>query len=84
MIKLDKVHEVFKIIRKYEPEILCSASVCRTMASVTAYTRKTPMVYWSLYKATREDKYLAKYYRITKSNNWLKMHGYPLRRKLYQ
>ncbi len=51
---------------------------------MTVYTRKTPMVYWSLYKATREDKYLAKYYRITKSNNWLKMHGYPLRRKLYQ
>ena len=84
MIKLDKVHEACKIIKKYEPEILCSAGIYDAMVSMTVYTRKTPMVYWSLYKATREDKYLAKYYRITKSNNWLKMHGYPLRRKLYQ
>ena len=83
MITLDKVYEACKIIRKYEPEILCSAGIYGAKALMMVHTRNTSKVYWSLYKATGEDKYLAKYYRITKSNNWLKMHGYPLRRKLH-
>lgn len=30
-----------------------------------------------------DENYRIKYYRATKSNNWLRMHGYPMRRKIH-
>lgn len=81
MNKLERIYEASKMLRKHEPGLISTAGIYGTMASITVYTRKSPMVYWSLYKATGEDKYLVKFYQITKTNNWLKMHGYPMRRK---
>ena len=33
-----------------------------------------------MYKITGEEKQHVEYLRMTKSNNWLRMHGYPMRR----
>ena len=38
--------------------------------------------HWKLmYDITGSEIYLLRYLQMTKTNNWLKMHGYPMRRK---
>ena len=69
------------IMRKHTPAILCSlgvvATVVQTMMSVKRDER-----YWKfMYEYTGCEYYKLRYLQMTKSNNWLRMHGYPMRRK---
>lgn len=71
-----------EVFEKYQPDILSIAGIVET-----AYLKGrivAPSIYLSLYKHTGEEKYLVKFYRMAKSNNWLKMHGYPKRRRTHK
>lgn len=63
-------------LKKYEPTIITVAGIANVIMC-----RITPEGYLRLYQTTGDELYLAKYLRLTKSNNWLKMHGYPIRRR---
>lgn len=70
------------IMRKNTPAILCGlgvvATVARTMMSIKRDAR-----YWKImYESTGCEYYKLRYLQMTKSNNWLRMHGYPMKRKI--
>lgn len=68
-----------EMLKKHEAMIL-SAGVVGMMAYIPTSDRKI-QVYKALYKATGCDYYRVRFIQMTHSNNWLKTHGYPMRRK---
>lgn len=72
------------IIREHTPEVLTGigvvGTVMSTMLVVSQYKNKA-VYYKIMYEHTGSDIYLIKYLQMTKTNNWLKMHGYPMRRR---
>lgn len=74
-INVDKLKEA---IEKYQPGVLTCAGI-NVIYGQARYIG--PRVYLKLYKATNNKYYLVKYYQLTRSNNWLKSHGYTMRRK---
>lgn len=81
-MKLDSITKMKDVVKKHSPEILLGAGIAGMIAQ-TMMVRNPSRVYLNLYKATGDESYLVKYYRLTKSNNWLKMHGYPMRRRTH-
>lgn len=63
-------------LKKYGSKIIRVAGMANMTTCII-----TPEGYLRLYQTTGDKTYLAKYLRLTKSNNWLKMHGYPIRRR---
>ena len=65
---------------KYSPEVLQVAGIVNTIHAAMLSPISNRSICKVLYKQTGNKKYLVEYYRLTKSNNWLRMHGYPMRR----
>jgi hypothetical protein len=73
---------VSSIISKHSPTILTAIGVIGAIASSIMATKRNPKILLAMYRATGNEDYLIRYYRMTKSNNWLKMHGYPMRQRV--
>lgn len=70
---------VSETMRRYAPELLSVVGIASTAcAAEINYLRmeRLAAAYGEL--RTEYDRYM----RRTRSNNWLKMHGYPMRRKI--
>ena len=66
---------------KHSPEILQVAGIVSTIQSTMLSAIPTRIaIYKVMYKQTGEKNFLVEYYRLTKPNNWLRIHGYPTRR----
>lgn len=87
--------EEFEEIRELNPEVEDETSV--SIPNITAVgivmaafmpfnlaTKKQRVrCYKMLYEHTGDERYKIKYLQLTKSNNWMRMHGYPMRRKIH-
>lgn len=83
-MKHTDIKSIASIMKKYSPEILTgigvAGTICTAMCSVSLYKKN---VYYKRLRrlcpgyANEHCRYL----QTIKSNNWLKMHGYPMRRK---
>lgn len=60
--------EIAKKIEKYMPEYISPIGVIASVINIREAFKKS-------------ERCFRKYMRNTRSNNWLKMHGYPIRRK---
>ena len=73
--------EVYKeIMKKYTPTIVTSAGVAMFVDDIS-HRKNVAMMQALNTLANYSELYRSKYLRKFKSNNWLKMHGYPMRRK---
>ena len=63
----------------YAAVCLKGVQLCRLFEK---QTRIRPL-YASRYKLIGDTKYEIMYLQLTKSNNWLKVHGYPMKRKVH-
>ena len=59
---------LLKKIKKYTPEYISPIGMAASIINLREAFKKS-------------ERYFRKYMRNTRSNNWLKMHGYPMRRK---
>ena len=59
---------LLKKIEKYTPEYISPIGIEASIIKLREAFKKS-------------ERYFRKYMRNTRSNNWLKMHGYPMRRK---
>ena len=60
-------------LKSYIPEIVCVNPIVLVMSNTMRYRRMI----------ARANAYKMKVIRSTRSNNWLKIHGYPMRRKSF-
>ena len=60
--------EIAKKIEKYTPEYISPIGVVASIINIREAFKKS-------------ERCFRKYMRNARSNNWLKMHGYPMRRK---
>lgn len=60
-------------LKSYIPEIICVNPIVLVMSNTMHYRRMITCL----------NAYKMKVIRSTRSNNWLKMHGYPMRRKSF-
>ena len=60
-------------LNSYIPEVICVNPMTLIMSDVMCYRRMI----------ARVNAYKMKVIRSTRSNNWLKMHRYPMRRKSF-
>lgn len=62
------------------PTILTGVSVIGTIVSAMVNVKHydNPLL---MYRLTGDEHYYIKYLRRTKSNNWLRMHGYAMRKR---
>ena len=66
----------------YPPKTLSVADIAyRVMDNAKLTVECCKRVLNSLYGATGNGYYRVRYMQVTHTNNWLKMHGYPMRRK---
>lgn len=69
-------------LRKHSSEIITGIGLIGSIAQLTILSGTNRLrVLKLLYKQTGDPKYDILIKRMTKSNNWLRMHGYPMRRK---
>ena len=61
-------------LNSYIPEVICVNPMTLIMSNVMCYRRMIARV-----NAYKDEGYI----RSIHSNNWLKMHGYPMRRKSF-
>lgn len=73
--------EVKELFKKYSPQILTTVGAVGFIANTNISSMRTKRMYEALYKATGNEFYKIRVMQITHSNNWLKMHGYPMNRK---
>lgn len=59
---------LLKKVEKYTPEYISPIGVVASIITIREAFKKS-------------ERYFRKYMRKARSNNWLKMHGYPMRRK---
>ncbi len=77
-------NELKEVVKKYTPEIITCVGIVNFIGQIKheiATTHVGAKRYLILYKETGNEYYLVKYYQSTKPNNWLKLHGYTIRRK---
>lgn len=72
------------MLNKHSPEILIGIGIAgitaQSMMAVKSLENKAD--YWKLmYEITGHKIYLYRYLQMTKTNNWLRMHGYPMRKR---
>lgn len=79
-MKLDTLSKIKKLCNEYVPEMLYPAGIIGILTSMTGYV-DLKRVYKVLYQNSGNEFYKIRYMQLTHSNNWLKMHGYPMRRK---
>ena len=60
--------ELSKKIKKYTPEYISPIGIAALIINLREASRKS-------------ERCFRKYMRKVRSNNWLKMHGYPMRRR---
>ena len=78
-IKLNKLGDT---IRKHSPAILTVIGAAATVMQAMMGSRIGPEIFMRMYRTTGDEYYRIRYYQMTKSNNWLRMHGYPMKRKI--
>ena len=79
--ELKKYLETSKeIMKKYVPEILCTPGIAMNLMEFSHVKYNANMQILKTL-ADQSDYYRLKYIRKTRSNNWLRIHGYPMRRK---
>lgn len=72
-----KLQGLIDCARKHTPEILTAAGLASALTTV--FTNWDPVIrYKSLYKATGSEYHKIRYMQVAHSNNWMKMHGYPI------
>lgn len=76
-MKLDSLSKISELCKKHSPKILTGMVTNTTMA----IKKDSKRLYEVLYRATGNEFYKTRNMQITHSNNWLKMHGYPMNRK---
>lgn len=65
-------------MKKYVPEQLKIYSVMGMLCQSYMFEKRTEVLTKSFSEVAKSYK---RYNRLVHSNNWLKMHGYPMRRK---
>lgn len=73
------------VINKHSPEILIGMGLAGMVmqARLSAMQCVSEEAYLkAMYEFTGHKIYLYKYLQATKSNNWLRMHGYPMRKRI--
>lgn len=78
-IKLNKLGD--KIL-KHSPSVLSVVGIAAMVVRTMMGAKIRPEIFMRIYRATGNEYYRIRYYQMTKSNNWLRMHGYPMRRKI--
>ena len=74
-------NKIRDISKKSSPEILSTAGIVGMIYSnIFTYGIGRLHMLSVLYRTTGDNKYLVEYLQLTKSNNWLRMHGYPMNR----
>ena len=61
---------LLKKIEKHAPEYISPIGIAASIINLR-----------EAFKNKKSERYFRKYMRNSRSNNWLKMHGYPMRRK---
>lgn len=86
MMTLKSVHDLLVTVYEWESYMPETPNVMRIVDTVTkvniAFRNNRIAVLKAL--ASRDNpngRYVIKYMQLTHSNNWLKMHGYPMKRK---
>lgn len=77
MIKISKA--MVEHINSHGPAILTGIGIIGTVISAQMSVRRDPNHMLRMYRITGDEQYYVKYLRMTKSNNWLRMHGYAMR-----
>lgn len=81
-LKLDSLSKISEVCKKHSPDILSVVGIVEMVTSTIMAIQKDPKrLYEVLYQTTGNEFYKTRYMQITHSNNWLKMHGYPMNRK---
>lgn len=81
-MELKSVYETMNYVKKHKPEIMIASGMVGIICDIQSSLRgNKPLLYKRLYEYTRNEYYEIRYMQLTHSNNWLKMHGYPMRRK---
>lgn len=82
---INKLCPITDEMRKYLPEMITAAGVAISVLSCLRPISKQKMAskYMIRYKLTGDKNYELKCLQLTKSNNWLRTHGYPMRRKIH-
>lgn len=79
-IKLSKIG--YKL-SKHGPAVLTVIGADAMVAQMMMGAKIGPEIFMRMHRATGDEYYRIRYYQMTKSNNWLRMHGYPMRRKTH-
>lgn len=84
-MKIDKSilnQEVRNCVKKYAPDILLSVGVIGTvMSGMMRSAERSHVYYRMMYRLTNSRYYDIRYMQLTHSNNWLRMHGYPMNKR---
>jgi hypothetical protein len=78
---MEHIERVSTIINKHSTAVLVGIGLIGAMMPTLIGTRRDPRFLLLTYRVTGDELYYIKYLQATKSNNWLKTHGYPMRRK---
>lgn len=76
-----EITRISTLLIKHSPEVLTGIGIAGTVAASIMRTKQSRSYNRIMYEVIGEEVSLVRYLRMTKSNNWLKMHGYPMRRK---
>lgn len=77
-----KIHEACRIAMKHSPEILTGIGVAGSIAACSMLSGTNRLrALTLLYEQFGDPRYDVLIKRMTKSNNWLKQHGYPMKRQ---
>lgn len=69
-----------EIVNAHIPELLTLGGFVRIFLGFSG-KKPSPRDYLRLYELTGEENYKIRHLQLTKSNNWLRLHGYPMRKK---
>lgn len=77
------IRNATNLCKKYQPVILSVAGIMPMI--YTIYTKRDKArIYMALYNSTKNEYYWVRYLQLTHSNNWLRMHGYPMKKRHFK
>jgi hypothetical protein len=77
MIKISKA--MAEYVNNHGSKIITASGIIGAVISARMSVNRDPNHMMLMYRITGDEQYYVKYLRMTKSNNWLRMHGYAMR-----
>lgn len=74
-----------ELLKKYVPTVLLPCSTAMMVINSKAAIRQQAVLLEGFERLTKEyGQYRKKAFKRLNTNNWLKMHGYPMKRRKYE